>query len=381
MQQKQEVFGKDFRLLCIQAAVVSFNVAAIAAMIPSIAVSFRQTPLFMGKLTWLYMLPYGLGALLWGPLSHKFRADHLLRQIFFLYALSCCGVVFSRTVVQIFFCTFCMGLSSSGITPLSLIIIGHSAAPQKGRQVGTYFSGTFIASLCGLLLSGFMDWRYIYLIPGVLGSLFSLITWRSMSPFDFRKESYRFSYHVTLRDPMVGTLFLLIFLSSTFYHSIQQWLGVYLKTSYPLSQLAISMFFSVSLAWAFCTEYFGGFLSDRRGRVRVFSWGTYGMLLFVASLFILKARAVWQLFVVVACWGGGWGLAHVGLSSYLTHLPDKYLRDASSLNSAVRFISGGIGAWCGGAMITAFGFQAHFLIISVLLVLLAWYSPKALKER
>jgi len=184
--------------------------------------------------------------------------------------------------------------------------------------------------------------------------------------------------HFDLVAALFGALFLLIFLSSTLYHSIQQWLGVYLETTYSINQLAISMFFSVSLAWAFCTEYFGGFLSDRRGRVRVFSWGTYAMLLFLASMFMVKAGAVWLLFVVVACWGGGWGLAHVGLASYLTHLPDTYLRDASSLNSAVRFISGGLGTAIGGILMQK-SFTATFLVVGIILLVLSLSSKSILR--
>jgi predicted MFS family arabinose efflux permease len=62
----------------------------------------------------------------------------------------------------------------------------------------------------------------------------------------------------------------------------------------------------------------------------------------------------------------------------LTGLPDKYLRDASSLNSSLRFISGGLGTYFGGKIISQTGFSAHFMFVGVIILILAVLIKKTL---
>ena len=66
----------------------------------------------------------------------------------------------------------------------------------------------------------------------------------------------------------------------------------------------------------------------------------------------------------------------MGLSSHLTHFPDKILRDASSLNSALRFAAGGLGAFVGGFLVSRIGFRAHFLLIGTGILLLGLYLKR-----
>lgn len=63
-----------FFILCLEGAVLSFNFAATSALIPSIARDFVLSQFVVGKIVWLYMLPYGIAALFYGPLVRKFDA-------------------------------------------------------------------------------------------------------------------------------------------------------------------------------------------------------------------------------------------------------------------------------------------------------------------
>ena len=73
------------------------------------------------------------------------------------------------------------------------------------------------------------------------------------------------------------------------------------------------------------------------------------------------------LFMIIF-WGLGWAFNHVGLSSLLTTLPDKFLRDAASLNSSLRFFAGGLGAFWGGKFIGIVNFKIHFLVTGILIL-------------
>ncbi|MFA5115278.1 MAG: hypothetical protein WC469_04355, partial [Candidatus Omnitrophota bacterium] len=66
-----------FALLCIEGAVLSFNVAACAALVPAIARGFGVATFVAGRAVWLYMIPYGVAALVYGPLVRAFDAKNV----------------------------------------------------------------------------------------------------------------------------------------------------------------------------------------------------------------------------------------------------------------------------------------------------------------
>ena len=74
-------------------------------------------------------------------------------------------------------------------------------------------------------------------------------------------------------------------------------------------------------------------------------------------------------------WGVGWTFNHAGLSTLLTDMPKEYLNEAASLNSSVRFISGGLGVALGG-MIMQQSFVLGFTVFGTCLVGLLFLSKK-----
>ncbi|MDD5584093.1 MAG: hypothetical protein PHV55_03455, partial [Candidatus Omnitrophica bacterium] len=66
-----------FIILCLEGAILSFNVAASAALIPSISSDFGLPQFITGRIIWLYMIPYGAAALLYGPLVRAFDAKKI----------------------------------------------------------------------------------------------------------------------------------------------------------------------------------------------------------------------------------------------------------------------------------------------------------------
>ena len=81
---------RTFVILCIEGALLSFNVAASAALVPSIAREFVLSQFLVGKIVWLYMLPYGLAALAYGPLVRSFDAKKI--ELASLFCFSCANI-------------------------------------------------------------------------------------------------------------------------------------------------------------------------------------------------------------------------------------------------------------------------------------------------
>ena len=357
-----------FSILCLEGSVLSFNVAAVAALIPSIAADFALSQFVVGKIIWLYMLPYGLAAFFYGPLVRAFDARRVELVCLFLFSLANLMAGISQNITILFIARFLMGLFGASVIPLGLILIAKRVSPQKrGGYLGIFFGSTFIASLLGLLFSGIIPWRLIFIIPAILGLFLWMVMYIYLPSFKEDLGKLRFGYLAALGNKKVLRIFVYIFLISIIYHAVQQWLGVYFSTQWFLNQFTISMLITLTSFSGIFGEFFGGHLADKIGRPRVVTLGISGMVLCI-FLLLLKLPLI-LLGLVMVIWGLGWTFNHVGLATMLTDLPDEFLNEAASLNSGVRFIAGGLGVSLGG-LIMQKSFILGFIVFGSALVLI-----------
>jgi predicted MFS family arabinose efflux permease len=361
-----------FFILCLEGAVLSFNVASSAALVPSIAAEFALSQFLVGKIIWLYMLPYGIAAFFYGPLVRFIDARRVELSCIFLFSLANLLAGLSRGIHTLFFARFMMGLFGASVIPLGLILIAKRLPESKrGRYIGLFFGSTFVASLLGLFLSGVINWRMIYIIPAVCGLVLWVFMYAYLPSFKENTGVFRLGYLEALKNRRVARIFGYIFLISLVYHAIQQWLGVYFSTQLGLKQFLISMLLTLTSLSGILGEVWGGHLSDSLGRMKVVNLGIILMALCVSLLIIKPPIAL--LVLLMAVWGLGWTFNHVGLSTMLTDLPGEFLNEAASLNSGVRFISGGIGAGLGG-LIMQKSFSLGFLVFGCGLLALLFFS-------
>jgi predicted MFS family arabinose efflux permease len=367
-----------FIILCLEGAILSFNVAACSALIPSISREFCISQFFTGRAVWLYMLPYGLAALLYGPLVRLFDARRVELVCFFLFSSANLFAALSPSINAFFCARFLMGIFGASVIPLVLILIaGGSHHKARGRQVGMFFSATFVASLAGLFLSGFIPWRMIFFIPAIAGFLLWLGMYFYLPSFKQDAGGFKADYPAALKNKKVAAVFTYIFFISLIYHAIQQWLGVFFSAGLGFSQFLVSMLVTLTSLSGIFGEVIGGWLSDTIGRVKTVDLGI--MIMTLSLLMLLFRMPVVIIAVIMAGWGLGWTFNHAGLSTLLTDLPQEFLNEAASLNSSVRFISGGLGAALGG-MIMQKSFFGGFIIAAASLITLAVFAKKLLNQ-
>ena len=365
-----------FIIFCLEGAVLSFNVAAAAALVPSIAADFALSQFLVGKIIWLYMLPYGLAALFYGPLVRAFDARKIELLCILLFSLANLLAGLARDINTLFAARFLMGLFGASVIPLGLIIIaGHIPQNKRGSYVGIFFGSTFIASLLGLFLSGLISWRLIFIIPAVLGLALWVVMYFYLPSFQECLGRFRFGYLEAFKDKKVIRIFIYIFLVSLIYHGVQQWLGVYFSTELFLNQFTISMLITITSFSGIFGEFWGGCLADKISRKKVVSLGILGMVICIFSLLLKLPLAL--LVLVMVLWGLSWTFNHVGLATMLTDLPAEHLNEAASLNSGVRFISGGIGVGLSGLLMHR-SFNLGFMVLGGMLLLLL-FSAKVFK--
>ena len=362
-----------FIILCLEGAVLSFNVAASAALVPSISAAFGVSPFFAGKITWLYMLPYGIAALIYGPLVKIFDAKKVELVCLLLFSLANLLAGLSENIYTLFAARFMMGFFGASVIPLALILIArHIKAQDRGKFVGVFFSATFIASLLGLVLSGVINWRFIYIIPAVCGFVLLCFMYFAFPSFkEDRRAASKIKYIAAFRNKAVLHIFTYIFAVSLVYHGVQQWLGVYFAKEYNLAQFLISMLIMLTSLSGVFGEILGGFFADKLGRLKTVNIGIFLMIL---AVFVLLLKL--PLFIVsllMAAWGLGWTVNHAGLSTMLTDLPQEFINESASLNSSVRFISGGLGTALAGLLMQR-SFILGFSVFGASLILLFVFS-------
>lgn len=362
-----------FAILCLGGAILSFNVAASAALVPSIARDFQVAPFIAARIVWVYMLAYGVGALIYGPLVRLFdpKDVHLFCYIFF--SLANLTAALSKKMQILFAARLFMGIFGAAFIPIALILIGrHAQEKNRGRLIGAFFGFTFIASLLGLFLSGVISWRMIYLIPAITGFILCIHTYFYLPSYKQDRGSLKvegrsrtINYLNLLRSSKVIYIFSYIFLVSLFYHGVQQWLSVYFDREFLFSQFIISMLITLTSLSGIFGEFLGGLSSDSLGRYRTIN---AGLILMIASVFLLIFRLPLAILaVIMVTWGLGWTFNHAGLSTLISDLPGEFLNEAASLNSSVRFIAGGAGVFLSGLLMQR-SFRLGFSVFGVCLL-------------
>ncbi|MFH0763074.1 MAG: MFS transporter [Candidatus Omnitrophota bacterium] len=365
--------------MCLQGAVLSFNVAASAALIPSIAAEFALSQFFVGTIIWIYMLSYGTAALIYGPLLRALDAKRIVLVCLFLFSCANFLAGISPNIKSLFTARFFMGVFGAAFIPVALILIARSTErARRGRHVGIFFGATFTASLLGLFLSGIIPWRLIYLIPSLSGFILCLFVYLYLPRFSPGGKGLRINYLPALRDRRVLAVFSYIFFISLFFHGIQQWLGVYFSDRYQFSQFIISMLITLTSLSGIFGELLGGWFSDSLGRVKTVDLGI-GLMILSVFLLIFKMPLV-ILYLLMAVWGLGWTFNHAGLSTLLTDLPEEFLNESASLNSSVRFLSGGAGAFLGGVLMQK-SFTLGFMVFGSCFLALLIFSRQLILKR
>ncbi|TAN59021.1 MFS transporter [bacterium] len=365
-----------FALLWFEGAVISFNTACIAAVIPAISRDLHKDSFEIARVISFYMIPYGAAALIYAPLVKRYSIKVI--KIFCLCVFTLASLIggLSTSVNMLFSSRILAGIAASATTPVALILIGELASREtRGRMIGAFFSATFLASFAGVFLSGVLPWRQLFILPAVLGAV-NLILVAFL--FDFKPKvsyDYEISYLKVLRDARIARIFMYIFILSMAYHGIYNWLGVYFS-QLSFSQIQISLLLSIVGFSGIFGQPFGGWVTDKKGRIFAATLGLGGLSL--ATLLLIKPFSFYYLASLLLIFGISWTMNHNAVSTALTDFPDALRPELASLNSAVRFSSGGLGVSLAGIfMQRSFGFS--FLGLGIIILALAIASNRILK--
>jgi predicted MFS family arabinose efflux permease len=372
-----------FSLLWLEGALISFNTASVAAVIPEIARSLQKDSFEIAKIISFYMVSYGLAALIYAPLVKKYPVRVIKASSLFVFAIGSLIGGLSNSAVMLFSSRIFAGIAASATTPIALILTGELAQKEiRGRMVGAFFSATFISSFAGVLLSGVLPWRQLFILPAVFAAINLLLVLLFFDPsVSLRVKSkagydYEVNYLKAFKDTRISRVFIYIMILSMVYHGIYNWLGVYFS-HLNFRQLQVSLLLSVVGFSGIFGQPFGGLVTDKKGRVFAATAGLIGLC--VATVLLANAASFALLAAVLFIFGISWTMNHNAVSTVLTDFPDSLRPELASLNSAVRFSSGGLGVALAGFFITRASFNITFLGLGIIILILALASNKILK--
>lgn len=355
---------------------MSFNIASIAAIVPAIAADLGRDKFELTRMISYYMVPYGLAALIYAPLVKKYSVKSIKLACLFIFALASLISGFSVTLPMLFSSRIVAGIAASATTPIALILTGELAQREaRGRMLGAFFSATFIASLVGVFLSGILPWRQLFILPAIFAGInLILVTFF----FNFKsKAGYDFevSYSRVLKDKRIFGIFTYILILSLVYHGIYNWLGVYFS-SLNFPQVKVSLLLGLVGFSGIFGQLFGGWVTDKKGRVFAATSGL--ILLSLAAGLLIKPFSFVYLAVTLFVFGIGWTMNHNAVSTVLTDFPDNLRPELASLNSAVRFASGGLGVSLAGIFMRK-SFALTFIGLGLIILFLAAITNRILK--
>lgn len=360
-------------LLCLGNITISFNIGAVAAAIPIIAQSLQASDIAVARIVPFYMIPYGIGALLYAPLTRRVSYQAIMVAAMALYGVASWVSAVSGSLTTILAAQIIAGIAAASSTPVSLMVIGEFFERDvRGRLVGMYFGCSFFASTLGMFFMGTVDWRWLFVIPAVAGLITALCFYvfgRSLN----RGHEAPVDYVAAFLRGNIRNVFLLIFALSFLYHGVHKWYGVYLSRVYGLDKAYISLILILVAVGSLFGQQIGGYLSDKKGRVATGLIGVTG--LGASTMLLLGHYPVAVLVVVMVAIGISWTVGHNAISTVLTDFPDDDRPVIASLNSSVRFVSGGIGFFVSGLFVEqSFGFT--FFAIGALMLFSAVFFKK-----
>ena len=376
MKEKLRSNKVIFALLWLEGAVISFNTACVAAVIPAIARDLHRDSFEISRVISFYMIPYGLAALIYAPLVKRHSVKAIKTVCLLVFALASLIGGLSASAFCLFTSRVFAGKAASATTPIALMLTGELVSKEiRGRMVGVFFSATFIAAFAGVILSAVLPWRILFIVPAVFALVNAVLVFLF---FDFRSKveyDYEVNYLHIIKDRRIVRIFAYILILSLAYHGIYNWLGVYFS-SLQYTQTQVSLLLSMVVFSGIFGQPFGGWVTDKKGRVFAATLGLAGLSLATVSL--IKPFSFSYLAVILFIFGISWTMNHNAVSTVLTDFPDKLRPELASLNSAARFASGGLGVSLAGIFMQR-SFSLTFLGLGIIVLILAIASKKILR--
>lgn len=362
----------------------------VSPILPAIAESFDVDPARAGILIAVYMLPFGLFQLVFGPLADHFGKLRVIMStmVFFTLATALCSLGMGLTDLSIY--RALTGLFAAATMPVSLALIGD-VVPLENRQtaIGTFMGIAFLGQALSMAIGGtiafFVSWRGVFFVYALLAGAITVLlvaTSRRLSGQLSRNPDAKViaPYAKLLGHFPSLRAYLVVFFEGIFILGSFSYLGAHISNAYNFGYLAIGLIMTAFGVGAILAGRVGARIANKTGRRLLIALGL--LLAATADFFVAGFSANIALTVIgVFLLGLGFMFAHSTLLTLATEFAQKSRGVAMSLVAFSFMIGGAVGTGVGGRFINAYGYRSFFSTYGILLIVLSLTAYIAISEK
>jgi predicted MFS family arabinose efflux permease len=343
------------RAMAVTTGVTIANVYYCQPILTEIATSLNVSTAQVGYLPVLTQAGVGIGLFFLAPLGDMIDRKRIVVALEMLLVLALAGMSLASSLSTIYVLSFAIGVLAVSVQIVVPMAASISTPQNRGKIVGTVFTGTLIGILASRIASGYISewlgWRWVYGISAMLAlAVAGLAAWSFPSQVGKHTGGYGTLMKSTLfqivRFRKLRRLALLGALVFGLFCSFWTTLTFHLNGApFDYSSSQIGLFGFVAIAGALVTPVFGR-LADRTVpestqmiTVAIPGLGVVAVILWPASLTAFIAAAL---------------LIDVGVqATQVNNLAQIYSLDEhahSRINTifmTVFFLGGSVGTWCG----------------------------------
>lgn len=319
----------------------------------------------------MYMIPFGVFTLLFGPLADKYGKAKVLNLATFGTATFS---ILSATAFDLL--SLCVlrainGALAAAVLPVSVSLVGDSFDDSTrqnalGAVIGMMFLGGAVAPAVGGALAFFGSWRLLYLTYGLAELVLAFIMLRLLEkrPGTIRTSNFLKVYRRAFANKdLIKAVSFLFFVGFAIFGSFA-YSGKFIQIRLGYNTLAVGLLLSL---FGLATSVVGpraGTLKQRFGNKLLLFAGILGGTSWMTFSF-------WHSPMLISLSLVGFGLAFIIIQSTVIAKAQQLMPEqrgtVMSLASFNMFMGGGVGTFLNGLILDALGFPLIFLSAGMLI--------------
>lgn len=357
-------------ILCGVSFGIFLNSAAMTNIVKIIASEYTLSFDKVGVMLSLYSLFYGTTALFSTFFNRKLSKKRNLLIAVAMYGILNYLVYLSSNIKFIIYCRAFSGIFASQIIPTALLYLS-SVRKNRGKKVGWLFSFNSISSLTGIVISGFIYWKYMFLISAFISSLNIVIIYFFLDE-DKRGEAEAGESNILYIGQQYLRIlfgkehfitFCCIFLNCFFLSGIFSYLGFYLDLEYGVNEKIVALVLTCSIFGGIMGNMVSGYFIDKSKSLYIIGAGG---LLISLSLMLISLNVSLLIFpLLITIVNVGRTFIHSVLVNRLLNGKRLVKEYSTSLNSFIVFSANSIGIIFFTFLLKYINYNSYLLFVSL----------------
>jgi predicted MFS family arabinose efflux permease len=234
-------------LLFILSFLVFVDVRILTPVLPSVSDSLGSSPGAVGLAMTTYSFAYGLGQLIFGPLSDRAGRIAVVRAASIGFCVFTVLSALTSTTWQFISARLLVGAFAGGVIPITLVFIADTVEYERRQAVLGRFSMitssalAFSASIGGTI-AHFISWRFMLLGYGLLALIPIGLLWRIKPPPPaVGADTASIGFGEILSDRRAQFVYIAVFLEGTLCWGGMTYLGSFATGRYGLDQFIVGL--------------------------------------------------------------------------------------------------------------------------------------------